>query len=214
LSNTIAVYVQALPVTLSDFQSKQGKFGDQLQGASFKLSHSSKIALSVATRSGSHDITAIGHTSVLHEALARGATSVVPVPLFDNPLAQAKSFPASRFSSIIIPENLDGPFSGASLSGAISFLRGMSFTVLENTNSRLAEDCVILVKDDLKPDAIDIRRIYGATNVKLRDEAVIGELEVSKHSQDSKKREEIRGDSETVSNLIRRRLRRSLVKFS
>lgn len=211
MSGSIAVYVQALPLALADSQPKNGNFGDLLQGASFVLSHSSKVALSVSTKSGNHDVVAIGQNSVLHEALARGATSAISVPLFDTALAQERSFPDQQFSTIVVPENLDGPFSGASLAGAIAFHRGLSFFVLEDPNSRLAENSVVLVRDNLKPDAIDIRRINGATNVKIKVEPAIGELEVSKQSQDAKKREEISGDDRSVSSTIARHLRRSII---
>lgn len=214
MSGSIAAYVQALPVTLADSQSQKGKFGDMLLGASFVLSHSSKVALSVAKRIGGHDVIAIGHSSVLHEALARGATSAISVPLFDNPLAQARSFPPDqRFSTIVIPENLDGWFSGAALAGAIAVYRELNFSVLED--SHFTENCVILVRDNSRPDAIDIRRINGATNVEIKDEEpAIGELEVSKSSQDAKRREEISGDEKSVSNAIARRIRRSIIKLS
>ena len=203
----LGVYVQALPVSLSNPSSTK-KFEEQFKDSDFVLSHSSKIALKVAKSLGYHEVCAFGHSSILHEALARGATSAYSVPLFVNVVDQARSIPRDHFSSIVLPENLDGPFTGASLAGALISLYGLSFALWDGAN-RHPESRVILVKDIDSSDSIDVRRISQAVATKVETSTVIGQDDVATSSmQGGARHEELTGSMEEISGTIAKRLRR------
>jgi len=206
----VGVYVQALPVSLSDPASKERNFAEQFQDANFELSHSSKVALDVARKLGVHDVCAFGHHSVLFEALARGATSIVSLPLHYNPSEQARSIPRDGFSTLVIPENCDGPFSGAALAGAVAMLHNLPLVLIDIPDSvsrTLPKDSILLVKDLVRSDSIDIRRINPALDVHIEPLPVIGRAEVT-FKADEKKHEELKGDARELSASIAKRLRR------
>ncbi|MHB8566313.1 MAG: hypothetical protein ACYC7D_00350 [Nitrososphaerales archaeon] len=208
MAQGIAVYVQALPSSVGEAPSKN--FGDNFEDSEFELSHSSKVALSIAKGFGSHEITAMGHEPVLHEAIARGATSTVSLPFCDNPYEQAKSIPRDLFSKIIIPESVDGPFTGASLAGALISLYGYSFQLVEKEgfSRHAAENSVLLVKDYSSSIApIDLRRIKLAVEVKIEKHTTVGLLNVSRINPKDM-HEELRGEPRDISNAITKRLKR------
>ena len=128
------------------------------------MSQSSKAALAFASTLGFHDVVAVGFSPVLREALARGATSCISMPLCDDPLEQASFFPKDNFSHVIIGENSDWVFTGASLAGTLSESRKMRFCLFQDGDSiDFPESSIILVKDSGEStSSIDIRRIKSS----------------------------------------------------
>ena len=49
---------------------------------------------------------------------------VIPMPLCDDPLEQVSFFPKDEFSNVLVGENPDWVFSGASLCGVIAGTKG------------------------------------------------------------------------------------------
>ncbi len=166
------MYVQALPVSVA---SSARKFQD-LEGCDFKMSHSSKSALAFATTLDFHEIVAAGFSPILREAIARGATSCHSMPLCDDPLEQASFFPKEIYSNIMIGENPEWLFSGASLAGILSNSRKMHFGLFaEGESLDLPENSVILIRDSGETKkSIDVRRIKASFEVSVNPEGVLG----------------------------------------
>ena len=114
----ILVYVQAIPRNVS---SGARKFKD-LSSSEFDLTHSSKAAMAEAQRIfPDAEVTVAGYQAVLPEALSRGASKAVSLPMCQDPLDQAKSFPsAEKYDCIVVGETPEGPFTWASLCGALA----------------------------------------------------------------------------------------------
>ena len=136
------------------------------------MSQSSKAALAFGSTLGFHDVVAVGFSPVLREALARGATSCISMPLCDDPLEQASFFPKDNFSHVIIGENSDWVFTGASLAGTLSESRKMRFCLFQDGDSiDFPERSVILVKDSGEStSSIDIRRIKASFEASVNPE--------------------------------------------
>jgi hypothetical protein len=121
------------------------------------MSHSSKSALAFASSLGFPEIVAAGFSPILQEALARGASGCYPMPLCDDPLEQISFFPKDEFSNIIVGENPDWVFSGASLCGAIV---GTKRFDLAQKLADFPQRSVLLIPDSGEEKSnIDIRRI-------------------------------------------------------
>ena len=203
----VLVFVQAVPTHVPGVD----KFSD-LSKAAFSLSHSSKVALNRSKRI-QREFVAIGHSSVLAEALARGATRVFSVPLCDDPFEQAMTFPKDgHWTNVIIGENPDGPFTGASLSGALSALWGWNLS-LDNSFDKEPKpylpSFIILVKDDIdRAYNIDVRHISHALEQKIPNSDVKGTLQLLKQ-QVQPRHETLNADSpKEIATSILRRLRR------
>jgi hypothetical protein len=197
----LLVYVQALPSSIGLVK----KFKD-LEDAEFRLSHSSKVALSFASSLGFHEILAAGFAPVSNEAVARGATSVFSLPLCDEPARQAEFFPKEEFTHIIIGESLDWVFSGASLVGVLAHKYNLKAYIAAK-ETKYPERSLILVKDPgAAPEAIDVRRIKGAMEVKLDVKDVQGE--VSFQTLEPVRTEMISGESAEIASSLSRKIRR------
>jgi len=205
----VLVYVQAIPVGPDG--TVERSFEEYFLGATeFALSHSSKVALSKALLLGTMDVTAVGYAPVLHEALARGASNSISVSVCDTPFEQAKTFPSGDFE-ILVGENPDGFFSGASLAGALVALRDYTFRVWDEERPEYLGNSVVLVKDLLSPTPeIDIRRIRKASEAKFDAEAAIGRSRISPTASSSSRSNEIlTGNPADLSSALKKRLRRS-----
>jgi hypothetical protein len=200
----LLVYVQALP---SSIGHGVRNFKD-LEGAEFRLSHSSKTALSFAASLGFHEIVAAGYAPVLNEAIARGATSVASLPLCDDPVKQAQFFPEEEFTHVLIGENLDWIFSGASLLGVFAHKRNMKAVLSTHYNvGEFPRPSIILVKDPGEnAGTIDVRKIKSAMEVNLNSEAIIGD--VSFQTFEAAKTESISGAPSEIASSLSRKIRR------
>jgi hypothetical protein len=203
-SRQILVYVQALPVSIP---SSARKFQD-LEKSEFRMSQSSKVAISFAKTLGFHEIMAVGFSPILREAIARGATSCYSVPLCDDPLEQASFFPKDSFSHVIIAENSDWVFSGSSLAGVLCESRKMRFCLFtEGASLDYPESSVILVKEyGDSSESVDIRRIRNAFDVTVNPEGVLGVSTLSK--REAKKSEALTGDTSEIASVLSRKIRR------
>lgn len=199
----IFVYVQAIPVSLPP---SIRKFQD-LESLEFSMSHSSRKAISFAKSFGFSEITAFGFPAVLHESLARGATGCVPIPLCDDPVLQASFFP-EHASSIIIGENSDWIFTGASLAGALAEFRGSKLHFLDiGDQAELPNNSIIVIKDSGENSGnIDVRRIESLMDVIFDHKGVLGDSTFSK--LESREPEKISGETAEVVSLLSRKLRR------
>lgn len=175
----ILVYVQAIPNAMLS----EGKFSDLAKGK-FSINHSSKTALDSARRIFPNaKIKAAGYSPVLSEAIARGADLAISLPLCDDPLEQARSFPSEPYDYIIIGENFEGPFSGSLLCGSLASLRKMEFSFSSVGADSFQRGGVVLVADNLTaPTSIDIRRINLATNQVFAHAEVRGKSLIEKKS--------------------------------
>jgi hypothetical protein len=205
---SVLVYAQAVP---RHIPGGVDKFSD-LSKATFSLGHSSKAALNRAKRTRK-EIVAIGHSAILAEALTRGAAKVLPVSLCDDPFEQAMTLPKNnRWANVIIGENPDGPFTGASLSGALSAIWGWTL-VLDNSLDKEPEpyppSSIILVKDDIdQAYNIDVRQIVPALEKKIRHSDVKGTLQLLRQRAEPR-HETLNADSPNeIATSILRRLRR------
>jgi hypothetical protein len=203
----LLVYVQAIP---SWIPRGTKKFKD-LEKAEFRLSHSSKAALSLATSMGFHEIVAAGYALVLNEAIARGATSVVSLPLCDDPVKQAGFFPDENFTNVLIGENVDWVFSGASLLGVLVHERNLKGTLSTlHKDGKFPEGCVILVKDPGDATVtIEVRRIKDAMEVNPHPEEVLGDVSFSE--LEAVKTETISGEPAEIASALSRKIRRLVV---
>lgn len=198
------VYVQALPVSVP---ASAKKF-QNLETCEFRMSQSSKTALSFARGLGFHEIMAVGFSPVLREAVARGATSCHSIPLCDDPLEQASFFPRERFSHIIIPENSDWIFTGSSLAGVLSESLKIPFSLFsEGKSLDYPESSIVLVKDSgVCSESVDIRRIRNSFDVTVNPEGVLGDSSLTK--RETKKSESLSGDISEIASVLSRKLKR------
>jgi hypothetical protein len=210
-TNKVLVYVQAVPISVSD---KARSFKDFASG-DFRMSHSSQLALDRALKI-SNDAVALGHSSILCEALARGAKQASSVPLCDDPVIQAESFRDDIRKSesaplVIVGENLDGPFTGAAFCGALSQIYDLSFSIDDlGIHAPLKKGCVVLVKDPgSEVFNIDIRTINYATARKFDDAKIFGESMIERMQ-----RQTIEVSSEQSPKEIALMISRKLNRFS
>ncbi len=199
----ILVYVQAIPASVS---TSAKRFTD-LESSDFKMSHSSKAALAFASTHTLGEVVAAGFPPILREAVARGASATFSMPLCDDPLKQLDFFPKEgKFSSIVVGENQDWVFSGASLCGLISAKLGFGLYV-SRTSSQIEENTVVLVLDSGEETGnVDVRRIVQATTTMANPEGVLGDSSFRKLEET--KPEIQTGAAQEVSSVISRRLRR------
>lgn len=130
------------------------------------MSHSSKAALAIATTLRFPEIVAAGFSPVLQEALARGASDCYPMPLCDDPFEQVSFFPKDEFSNVLVGENPDWVFSGASLCGVIAGTRGFDLAQMSNG---FPQRSVLLVPDSGDETSnIDIRRINLSSSSSIK----------------------------------------------
>lgn len=213
------VYVQAIPESVP---SKAKSFVDLREATtSFRMSHSSKVALERAKNSSStNNVIALGHSSILREALALGADNVIALPLCDDPLVQAErikeqmSEDLQSSSIFFVGENLDGPFSGSSLCGVLSALFDISLEFdLKNEQKQLEKNgSVVLVRDDgTRAFNVNIRRLGIANSKELPQSQVIG-TNLLERKEPAKNSETIGDRSpKEIASMISRRLRRFTV---
>lgn len=200
----ILVYVQAVPVYVP---GSARKFSD-LENTDFKMSHSSKVALGLVSNEKDTEIVAAGFSPILREAVARGATGTFLMPLCDDPWDQLSFFPKEdRFSAILLGENPDWVFSGASLAGLISVKFGYNLQFCSETGQPLEPNCVVLALDSgQEVSNIDVRRIILASADHASPEAVLGNSTLRKLEET---KAEILTDSPAeMSSVISRRIRR------
>ncbi|MDG6923741.1 MAG: hypothetical protein JRN67_10670 [Nitrososphaerota archaeon] len=203
-SRQILVYVQALPVSTP---TSAKKFQD-LEVCEFRMSQSSKSALALARKLGFHEIMAVGFSSILREAVARGATSCHSVPLCDDPLEQASFFPKEQFSHLVIAENSDWVFTGSSLAGILSESLKMHLRVFTQGNSlAFPESSIILVKDSgVNSESMDVRRIRNSFDVPVDPEGVLGSSSLTR--REIGKSELLSGDTSEIASVLARKLKR------
>ena len=206
VAERVLVYVQAMPVVVPHSIKK---FQD-LGMSEFSISHSSKVALSAAKSLGFHEIVALGFPPVLQESLARGATSWVSMPLCDDPLEQASFFPKNTIFPIIIGENSDWVFTGASLAGVLAESRACNLLLLEkDAYTELSDNSIVLVRDSGRNAGnIDVRRIKTSADEELNSQSVLGNSTLSRI--EGKKTEPISGDEDQLVSLLTRKLNRIL----
>ena len=202
--NGLLVYVQAVP----DAIPVSAKRLQDLSNSKFKMSHSSKTALALATNMGFKEIVAAGYNPILSEAIARGATSVASIPLFDDPIKQADSLPSEPFDHILIGENEDWFFSGASLAGVLARSRKFRFTLAESSKiTQYPSSSVIAVRDEGENSPnIDVRRINESMVRTSGEGEILGNFTFSKIEES--RTELIVGDSGEIGTAIFRKLRR------
>ncbi|MGI0079143.1 MAG: hypothetical protein ACRECH_05925, partial [Nitrososphaerales archaeon] len=159
------------------------------------------------------EITAAGYHSILREALTRGASKAASLPLCDDPLDQAKSFPSNEsYSYFLVGENPDGFFSGASLCGALSALRKMPLAITD-LDSGVQVGGVYLVRDaeDVSHN-IDIRRINSAFKHNIAELGALGTSTFGR-SEQSASNEDLSSESpKAISSAFSRRLRRLVIQ--
>ena len=205
-SDKILVYVQALPISIP---SRAKNFAD-LSNSNLRMSHSSKAALDKAAGL-SKNVVALGHSSILREALARGAKEAMPLPLCDDPLTQAESMKNLLTNldsfSILVGENLDGPFSGAALCGALSSVYDLYFSF--GLDQEDGGGSVVLVKDSgTRAFNIDIRKIAYASTKEFAESKFVGNSTLEKYERPQpiqlSKEQAPKDIASTVSRKIRR----------
>jgi hypothetical protein len=206
-SNKILVYVQAIPTSISD---KARNFKD-LSSSSVRMAHSSKVALDQALKI-SKEVVALGHSSILSEALAHGANEAKALPFCDDPVAQAESMQDSVVESneisILVGENLDGPFSGASLCGALSSIYDLRFSFSSNGEDA-SPGSVVLVKDTgTETFNIDIRAIDYATSQKFPESTIVGSSALEKTQRPKTAQLPIELSAKEIATTLSRKLRR------
>jgi hypothetical protein len=201
-SGTILVYVQATPVSIPP---STRKFSD-IENCDFKMSHSSKVALAAALRSN-HEILAAGFSPILREAVVRGASSVVSMPLCDDPSKQISFFPRNRrLSQIFVGECQEWIFTGASLAGLLCSKFSLQFRLFLG-DAHLDEGTVFLVPDPgEKVSSIDVRRIDRSMETRVNPEGVLGDASFRKMEEE--KPEILTGSTDESASIVCRRLRR------
>jgi len=201
-NNRILVYVQAIPSTETSLRN----FSD-LETCDFVMTHSSRVALAFANSLGFSEIVAAGFSPVLNEALARGATKCHSMPLCDDPIDQLSFFPRDNFSNIIVGENLDWVFSGASLCGVI--MGSMGFDLAEISKD-ISQKSVVLVPDSGEASSsIDTRRINFSFSSRVNPEGVLGDSTFSK--SEIKRSELIVGSPSEIASTLSRRIKRLVI---
>ncbi|MHB1907258.1 MAG: hypothetical protein ACYCQJ_00140 [Nitrososphaerales archaeon] len=197
---TILAYVQAVPSAIHDSQKNFSELNERL-----RMVHSSQ-ALLARMVSMDEEIVAVGYSQILLEALARGASSGISLPLCDDPLVQAESMREILKSKIriFVGENLDGPFSGAALCGAISSLYDLSLGVVDDPKQ--SSDLVVLVRDNgIGAFNLDVRNIEPASKKPIGRSNLIGTSVLRKETRSRSL--ESHNEKET-SDIIARKLRR------
>jgi hypothetical protein len=211
--------VQAVPAFIP---SGAKKFSD-LEASDYRMTESSKAALSLAVSVKSErDVVAIGFPPVLREALVRGATNVVSVPLCDDPLEQSgfvlnaiSAKESTLETSLVLGENSEWVFSGASLAGALAQRLKLKVRLLRNLDAQLNDDLVngsvVIVSDSLVGDRglvgnVDVRRISLSFAHAVNPEGVLGDSTLLR--QEPSHPEIISGDSSEISSALVRKLRR------
>jgi hypothetical protein len=216
----VFVYVQAIPESIP---SRTKSFADLKEATtSFRMSHSSKVALAMAKNPSTNNVIALGHSSILREALAFRADDVIALPLCDDPLVQAQSIKEQKISEdlqlsiLFVGENLDGPFSGSSLCGALSALLDLNFEIddLKNVEQRqlVKNGSVVLVRDDgTRAFNVNIRRLGIANSKEFPQSKVVG-TNLLDRREPAKNPETISdGSPKEIASTISRRLRRFTV---
>jgi hypothetical protein len=214
----VFVYVQAIPESVP---SRVKNFVDLSEATTtFRMNHSSKVALERAKNSSlGVVVVALGHTSILREAIARGADDVIALPLCDDPLIQAQRIKEQvlgnlQSSVFFVGENIDGPFSGSSLCGALSVLLDLNLEIdLENGQSQLAKrGFVVLLKDGgTKAYNVDIRRLGAANTRQLPQSQVIGTSSLERKDFTKNPETITNPPAKEIASTISRRLRRFTV---
>ena len=197
---TTLVYVQAVPSALHDSQKNFSELNE-----SFRMVHSSQALLSKMV-SMNEEIVAVGYSQILLEALARGASSSISLPLCDDPFVQAESMKEILKDKvrIFVGENLDGPFSGGALCGAISSLYDLSFGIADDPKQ--ASDLVVLVRDNgIGSFNLDVRNIESASKKPIAKSNLIGTSVLRRETRSRSL--ESHNEKETA-DLIARKLRR------
>lgn len=204
----ILVYAQAVPVI---FPSAARTFSD-LSSSQFRMTHSSKTVLAVAQNiAKDNEIVAAGFHSILQEALARGASKVVSLPLCSDPLEQVNSLSGMQgYDLFLIGENPDGPFSGAALCGALSELWNSDLEIIDCKSSPSGRrGTIVLVRDDISDTpTIDIRRIKAASDQVVPVSATVGNLSLTRPEQSFKSELVVYDSPRDAASAISRRLRR------
>jgi len=205
-SRKLLVYVQAVPIS---FPVIPKTFAD-LATADFAMSHSSKTALTFAASMGCPEIIAAGFSPILQEALTRGATDVAPMPLCDDPLEQASFLPDGDFSHVILGENPDWIFSGASFAGILAQSRNIPIKIISDPNDTskdLPSSSLLLVLDSGEHSSdIDVRRIKYSTSTSIHPENVLGNSRFSKVEE--KRTEKIVGTPSEIAAILTKKVRR------
>jgi hypothetical protein len=201
--NSILIYVQAVPKT-----STNPKRFQDLMNSEFVLAYSSKMAISKAQKFfPESEVTAAGYSKVLPETIARGAHRVISLPFCDDPIEQAKSFPAfDNFDLAIVAENLEGPFTGASLCGALAALRKLDFEIADEPSS-FRHRLILLRDGESFPFEIDVRKINAAFNQEITPSEVRGDSILEKKEPRSSP-EFTSGSAAEIAGTFSRRLRR------
>lgn len=197
--------MQAIPTAIP---SSAKRFED-LQDSLFEMTHSSKKALSFASALGAGEIIAIGYPPILRDAIMRGATRFISAPLCDDPLQQLTFFPKEEMTGhVIIGENPEWIFTGASLAGAVSQRNAKRLIVCSTCDSLdLSRRSVILVRDSgANAGIIDIRRVKSASEAGVDPERVLGSSTLLK--EESRKPEVVSGQPSEVASVLTRKLRR------
>lgn len=204
LKGQIVVYVQALPTSIP---SAARKF-ENLESCEFEMSHSSKKALAFATSLGIGEIMAVGFSPILQEAIMRGATSCKALPLCDDPCDQASFFPEEDKSDIVIVgENPEWVFTGASLAGFIAQARNKPLLIARLDNIDKLESSVILVRDGGESSGgVDIRRVKSASEADVNSEGVLGSSVLLK--EEVRKSENVSGTPTDIAFTLSRKIRR------
>ena len=204
----ILVYAQAVPVI---YPSAARAFSD-LSSSQFRMTHSSKTTLAAAQNiAKGTEIVVAGFHSILQEALARGASEVISVPLCSDPLEQAKSLSEMQgYELFLVGENPDGPFSGAALCGALSALWNSDLEIIDGKSASSGRrGKIVLVRDDVSDTpTIDVRRIKAASDQVVPVSAIIGNLSLTRPEQSSKSELVVYDSPRDVALAISRRLRR------
>jgi hypothetical protein len=203
LPDNVLVYVQAVP---SFIPSSVRKFSD-LENCTFKMSHSSKAALAFASRHATGEIVAAGFSPILREAVARGASRPISMPLCDDALTQISFFLKNEeFTSIIVGENTDWIFSGASLCGALSSKLGFDVKISRDLQSIESNSVILVLDAGVESSNVDVRRIARSMETPINPEGVLGKSTIKR--MEERKPETISGTAEEVASAIARRLRR------
>ncbi len=206
----VLVYVQAVPTSIP---RSAKRFGN-IELSEFRMTHSSKVALVRASQIKDSGVVAIGYAAVLNEALARGATSAISVPLCDNPVEQAKFFPQEKSNLILIGENPDGIFSGAALAGALSALRNIpvhaNYPGHDAHQIDSQKESILIVNDDGKSlGNVDISRIRKSAESVFNIAGILGRTELMSAEPQSAK-QPFKGEPKEIASMILKRLRRHI----
>ncbi len=108
----------------------------------------------------------------------------------------------------MVGENLDGPFSGASLCGAISGLCDFGFRLYSDLKAQNVSNSTILVRDDGDGAFnIDIRRIDQAASSAISESSIMGSVSLEKNQKSAAETVKDQSPRE-ISSMLSRKLRR------